>query len=139
MLKQIKEIHHTARPDLFKSGLPKYSVHELEERIADKTTPIFVYEENGKVLAHIFCTLKKSENDSVLNDMTTLFINDFCVDKSLRGTGIGTKMYTFVRNFAKNAGCYHINLNVWECNPSAKKFYTTLGMKPQSCVMEDIL
>ena len=72
-------------------------------------------------------------------DMKTLYIDDLCVDEDCRGQGIGRKMYEYVRSYAKDTGCYHITLNVWEMNPRARKFYESIGMKPLKTYMEDVL
>jgi len=44
-----------------------------------------------------------------------------------------------VKKFAKEQGCYNVTLNVWECNPSARKFYEKAGLKPYKTGMEVIL
>ena len=45
----------------------------------------------------------------------------------------------FTKKFAKEQGCYNVTLNVWECNPSARKFYEKAGLKPYKTGMEVIL
>ena len=37
---------------------------------------------------------------------------------------------------AREQGCYNVTLNVWSCNPTALRFYESLGMKPQKIGME---
>ena len=41
--------------------------------------------------------------------------------------------------FAKDNECYNVTLNVWECNPGAKKFYESCGLVPQKTGMEIVL
>ena len=69
----------------------------------------------------------------------TAYMDDLCVDENSRGKHIGTKLYDYVTNYAKEIGCYNITLNVWSLNESAMKFYEKCGMKPQKIGMETIL
>ena len=42
LLRQMLEVHHAGRPDLFKGGVKKYTDAELEAILADDQTPVFV-------------------------------------------------------------------------------------------------
>ena len=69
----------------------------------------------------------------------TLYIDDICVDASVRGQHVGKALYDYVIAYAREIGCYNVTLNVWECNPGARKFYEAMGMVPQKTGMEKIL
>ena len=77
--------------------------------------------------------------EHVLTPIKSLYIDDLCVDENCRGKHIGTKLFAFVKDYAKDIGCYNVTLNVWSCNEGAMKFYESLGMKPQKVGMEAIL
>ncbi len=77
--------------------------------------------------------------DNILTDVKTLYIDDLCVDARCRGQQIGSMLYLFVLDFAKESGCYNLTLNVWSCNASAIAFYERMGLKPQKVGMETIL
>lgn len=139
LLSQVDLVHHKGRPDIFKIGT-KYNAEELKEIISDQERPILVAtDENDKVTGYCFCILKQQKNDSVLTDIKTLYIDDLCIDETLRGKHIGSSLYEAAVNLAKEKECYNITLNVWSCNPSALKFYELLGMTPQKICMEKIL
>ena len=140
LLCQVLEVHHTGRPDLFKTGAKKYTDKELLTIIADDNTPIFVgVDEKDAVLGYAFCIFKQLPNDNILTDIKTLYIDDLCVDEELRGQHIGKQLYEYVVQFAKESGCYNLTLNVWACNESARKFYEARGLVPQKIGMECIL
>ncbi len=139
LLNQVLMVHHNGRPDLFKPNCRKYTDSELEEIIADDSRPIFVGEESGEVLGYAFCVIKERKNNNILTDIKTLYIDDLCVDENIRGKHIGSGIYEYVKNYAKEIGCYNLTLNVWACNESAQKFYEAQGLKPQSTMMETIL
>jgi len=139
LLMQIDRIHNAGRPDLFKIGM-KYTEEEILGIIACDNTPVFVYaDDSGVVCGYCFCVIETVKDENVRTDMKTLYIDDLCVDEDCRGQGIGRKLYKYVRSYAKDTGCYHITLNVWEMNPRARKFYESIGMKPLKTYMEDVL
>ena len=139
LLRQVGRVHHEGRPDLFRSNAQKYSPSQVMELLNDSNRPIFVAVEGDKVLGYGFCMMEYVENHSVLNDRTTLYIDDICVLDTCRGQHVGTKIYHEILRYAKERGCYNVTLNVWSCNESAMKFYESLGMKPQKVGMEAIL
>lgn len=135
LLGQILRVHHEARPDLFKAEGSKFTDAELEVLIKTNDRPIFVYEDDGQILGHLFLEKKRS-NGSVEAPVKTMFIDDLCVDEAGRGKGIGQAMYDFALEYAKQEGCYHLTLNVWNDNQSALAFYEKQGMKPLYTQME---
>ena len=139
LLKQVCLVHHNGRPDIFKVGT-KYSAEELKVILKDNSRPILVsVDENDNVQGYCFCIYQQHENNSVLTDIKTLYIDDLCVDETLRGKHIGKELYESAVELAKDAGCYNLTLNVWSCNQSALKFYDSLGLLPQKIGMELIL
>lgn len=140
LLFQVLAVHHNGRPDLFKSNAKKYTDEELLEIISDDNRPIFVgIDEKENILGYAFCVFQQHIKDNILTDVRTLYIDDLCVDKEIRGQHIGKQLYEYVLQFAKKSGCYNVTLNVWACNEEAKKFYEACGLVPQKIGMEYIL
>lgn len=138
LLRQVLKVHHEGRPDLFRAQGKKYSDEELLDIFENPDSPVFVYEEDGKVLGYAFCSLEFANSGS-LKPVKTLYLDDLCVDSSARGRHIGTQLFAFVKAYAVEKGCYNLTLHVWSCNPSAQAFYSSLGMTPQYQSMEIIL
>lgn len=139
LLAQVAEVHHIARPDLFKGGATKYNEEELKVLITDLLTPVFVFDEGGEILGHAFCQIKEVKDAGVLCDVKTLYIDDICVDETARKKGVGRALYEYCLGFAKSIGCYNLTLNVWKGNDGAEAFYRKMGMKEQKITMETIL
>ncbi len=139
LLKQVGQVHHLGRPDLFRAGAQKYNEEDLQKLLWDESRPIFIAEDDSKVLGYGFCILKITKNDPVLADHTTLYIDDLCVDESCRGRHIGKAVYAHIVDYAKALGYDSVTLNVWAFNENAKRFYESLGMKPQKIGMEMLL
>ncbi len=140
LLRQVLMVHHNGRPDLFKGDVKKYTDEELLDIIGDDNKPIFVgVDDKENVMGYAFCVFQQHIGDNILTDIKTLYIDDLCVDEELRGQHIGRQIYEYVLDFAKKSGCYNVTLNVWNCNPSAMKFYEKCGLVPYKVGMEKIL
>lgn len=140
LLDDVLMIHHNIRPDLFKPDCRKYNDRQILALIEDELRPVFVYEDDdGVVQGYAFCVLEQHPGNNILTDIKTLYIDDLCVDPSLRGQGIGRELYDYVKGYAVCQGCHNITLNVWEGNDSAIAFYKNLGMVPYKYGMETIL
>ena len=79
------------------------------------------------------------QDNPVLRDVKSLYIDDLCVDETVRGKHVGKELYQAAVELAKSAGCYNLTLNVWSCNPSAMRFYEAMGLVPQKVGMELVL
>lgn len=141
LLREVLEVHHRGRPDLFNTGVTKYTDDELAGILANDETPVFgmFAADDVTLYGYAFCVFERHENSHILTDITTLYIDDICVDESARGRHVGTALYRHVLDFARDAGCYNVTLNVWSCNPGAQAFYERMGLKPYKIGMEQIL
>ena len=139
LLSQVLEVHHNARPDIFKTGAKKYTDSELEKIILDETKPIFVATEGDEVIGYAFCVIIRHTNHNIFTDIKTLYIDDLCVDENMRGRNIGKALYEYVLDFARQIDCYNVTLNVWSDNKGALAFYEKMELKSQKVTMEKIL
>ncbi len=140
LLFQVLMVHHNGRPDLFKGNAKKYTDEQLLDIIKDDSRPIFVaVNEEDEVMGYAFCIFQQYVNNNILTSVKTLYIDDLCIDENLRGQHIGKQLYEYVLKFARKNECYNVTLNVWNCNPSAIKFYESCGLVPYKIGMEKIL
>ena len=136
LLKQVGQVHHEGRPDIFRAGAQKYGASQVLAMLDSSKNPIFVAVEGEKVVGYGFCQVKIYDHDPVIADHTEIYIDDLCVDESCRGQGIGKKIYQEILRYAKMRRADSVTLNVWCCNANAMKFYESLGLKPQKIGME---
>ena len=139
LLSQVLEVHHKGRPDLFHTGVKKYTDEEVLDILSDSCRPIFVAVEEKKVLGYAFCIFQEVKGSHILKDNKTLYLDDLCVDEAARGKSVGKALYEFLRAYAKEEGCYNLTLNVWNFPESALAFYEKMGMQVQKIGMECIL
>ena len=139
LMRQVGEVHHQGRPDIFRDGAQKYGASQILSMLDSSGTPIFVAVEDDKVLGYGFCMFKQYNNDPVIADHSEIYIDDLCVDENFRGKHIGKELYEAAVKLARDTGCYNLTLNVWSCNTSAMRFYESCGLVPQKVGMERIL
>ena len=136
LLKQVGQVHHEARPDLFRAGAQKYDEAALKRLLADPNRPIIAGVEEDKMIGYAFCILQEIKGDPVLCDRKTLYIDDLCVDQAVRGGGVAQAIYQGVLDYARSIHCDAVTLNVWCGNDRAMHFYEKCGFKPQKIGME---
>lgn len=136
LLRQVGQVHHQGRPDIFRAGAQKYGASQVLSMLNSSVTPIFVAVEGSKVLGYGFCQVKIYQHDPVITDHTEIYIDDLCVDQNCRGKGIGKAIYQEILRYAGMRKASSVTLNVWCCNKNAMKFYESLGLKPQKIGME---
>jgi len=140
LLSQVLELHAAIRPDIFIPGTTKYTAWELEEIFQDELRPVYVaVGEDDRVAGYAFCVIREQPFPNNMVPFRSVYIDDLCVDASMRGRHIGEQLFFHVKKEAEKLGCYEITLNVWEGNDSARGFYEKMGMKIRSTMMEFIL
>ena len=140
LLLQVCRVHHQGRPDLFREGGRKYNDGQLRALLKDEERPILVaVDGEDRVLGYAFCVYQIHKGNWAMQDFTSLYLDDLCVDETCRGQHVGRALYQAVLELARAKGCYNVTLNVWSCNPGAMAFYERCGLKPQKVGMEVVL
>ena len=139
LLYQVHGLHAEGRPDIFIPGCKKYTADQLREILTDHVnTPVFVCVADGILVGYCFC-IRQVQTAASMQKITTLYIDDLCVDSAMRGQGFGKVLYDYAVNYARINNYYNLTLNVWACNPSAMRFYEKCGLSVQKVSMELVL
>ena len=139
LLYQVHGLHAEGRPDIFIPGCKKYTAEQLRGILDDSVnTPVFVVVADGLLAGYCFC-VRQVQTAASMQKISTLYVDDLCVDASMRGRGIGKVLYDHAVNYARKNGYYNLTLNVWACNPSAMRFYEKCGLSVQKVGMELVL
>ena len=140
LLEQVLQIHAEIRPDIFIPDTTKYTVCELAELLKQEEKPIYVaVDEDDVCRGYAFCQMQEQPFSTNMVPFKSLFIDDLCVDRQARGQHIGESLFEYVKQQAKELGCYEVTLNVWAGNTPAEHFYEKMGMKTKERQMEYIL
>ncbi|MBU5451625.1 GNAT family N-acetyltransferase [Pseudoflavonifractor sp. MSJ-30] len=136
LLRQVERVHHDIRPDLFRDGGEKYEPETLKELLKDVNRPVLAAVEDGVVVGYAFCVLEETAGDPARLDRKELYLDDLCVDASVRGKGVAKQLWQETVDLAKQLGCDAVTLNVWEGNDRARKFYENCGLTVRKTFLE---
>ena len=124
------------RPDVFKNRAYEEIRSNLEEMIQDESNIILLAEDKQIVVGVMICEIKKKINRTDLKDSKVLWIDEICVKQEYRRNGIGRSLIEKAKEIAKENNCLRLELNCWELNEEAIKFYERQGLTTQRRVME---
>ena len=135
--KEIADLHHNGRPDLFKAE-PRYFTKEgFLERLNDpKHTVLIAETKNGQVVGYAFAWVIAYREHSTYVDFDCFYVNDLCVLKSHQRRGIGKKLMECCKERAREQKCKVMELGVWNFNREAIAFYQNCGMETRIRRME---
>ncbi len=136
LLRRVERVHHDIRPDLFRDGGEKYEPENLKELLKDVNRPVLAAVEDGVVVGYAFCVLEETAGDPARLDRKELYLDDLCVDASVRGKGVAKQLWKETVDLAKQLGCDAVTLNVWEGNDRARKFYENCGLTVRKTFLE---
>ena len=93
LLYQVHGLHAEGRPDIFIPGCKKYTADQLREILADPVnTPVFVAIADGVLVGYCFC-IRQVQTAASMQKISTLYVDDLCVDAAMRGKGFGKILY----------------------------------------------
>lgn len=134
--KMVNEVHCKGRPDIFKDGFCK----ELQEFIytlwqKDNSDVIVVIRDSE--ICGFACVDYVERPESPYNLARRYYhINEFGVDKKYRRQGVATELFDFIKKEAANKNFNKIELDMWDFNEGALKFYESLGFGTYRRFME---
>ena len=134
--RQVSFLHAQARPDMFKPDFPKEMADFIQTMYDDEHKHILVAQENDRIVD--FACLAEMEVSATPYRPGRRFleVDEFGVDESMHRKGIGRKMFDEIFRFAKEKGFERVELNMWEFNESALKFYESIGFQTFRRYME---
>jgi len=133
LLSQIVSVHYAVRPDIFRAAY-EYKIENFSE---DENAPVFAaVDENAHVVGCLWCVIMRERGNALKIDRDWLCIDDLCVSADYRKHGIGQRLVDFAVFFARQNGLSRIELNVYQDNENAVRFYERYGFRTQKRVME---
>lgn len=130
LLLLIADLHRNGRPEMFEGLVSKYSLEQVTERLSNEDNGVFVATLDNVTVGYVFCDIIKE------GSCKTLYIDDLCVDPSVRKRGIGKKLIDSAKRYGEEQKCDFLMLNVWEFNSDAVTFYKNYGFKTRTRHME---
>lgn len=125
--KIVNEVHCNGRPDIFKSGFCK----ELREFVytlwEGNNSDVIVVLRDNEICGYA-CVDYVDRQESPYNLARRFYhINEFGVDEKYRRQGVATELFDFIKKEATSKNFDKVELDMWEFNDGALKFYESVG------------
>lgn len=133
--RQVHEIHTKKRPDHYMMADTTLDKEYFNNLIDGEDKKVFLLEEEQPI-AYTILTIKHTEERPILIPKKVVYMDDFGVDHTYRGKGMGRIFFEKVLEFAKNIEADSLELGVWEFNENAIKFYESMNLKTKMRRME---
>lgn len=134
--RQVHELHAGGRPDIFQSQFNAELADHIYDIYANEKSEIIVAEIDGKICGFAVVEFIEKPESPYSLARSFLRVVEFGVDKSCRRQGIGTQLFDYIKSFAAEKNLDTVELDVWEFNESALKFYESVGFKTYRRYME---
>jgi len=134
--KEIADLHHEGRPDLFKTEARYFTEEAFAGRLQDPKHTVLIAEADGQVVGYAFAWVIAYRNHSTYVDFDCFYIDDICVLKSHRRMGIGKRLFERCKETAEALHCKNMDLGVFSFNREAIAFYEHCGMTERTRRME---
>lgn len=133
LARQVHAMHVAWRPDIYEMVEELYPEERFQSAIRDRQ--LYVAKLNGIVAGYVLLKRRNYDWPGVVK-RRVMVVDEFCVDASFRGHGIGTRMMEEVRALAKAFGCTDLQLGVYPQNDDAVGFYQKCGFTIRSIDMQ---
>ena len=133
---QVSELHYSARPDMFIPGFPQEISDYLQVMFNADDRQIIVAEMNNQIVAFACLAEKTTPATPYRPARHYLEVDEIGVDESVRRQGVGRKLFEEIRCIAMKKGFKRIELNMWDFNEDALKFYEAIGFNTYRRYME---
>ncbi|MEF3303168.1 GNAT family N-acetyltransferase [Paenibacillus sp. GYB003] len=131
--KQLDDVHAEQMPALFQSAY-LYDEERVRSFLEAEKSKVIVVEmpDDDGIVAYAVLNQERVEEQTIFKPKTMIYVNDICVRKELRGTGIGKTVMAYIINCAKEMKVDTVELNVFCSNESAVRLYEAMGLKDQN-------
>jgi len=139
LAQDLAALHHEAWPSQFAppAAGTRDEAH-WRDSLAGADRAGFVAELDGAVVG--FMTLVVAQDvHSVLQPRRYVRVNSICVDREVRGRGVGSALMAQAEAWGRSQGASEVRLVVWAFNRTALRLYEELGYELRSHTMGKML
>jgi diamine N-acetyltransferase len=124
------EYHVALLPDVFRVADSAFPEPYFRELLGDTNADVIVAADGGEIVGYAIMHLRHAEL-SLHVPRTVAYIGNFGVLAAYRHRGIGRLIFEKCSRRAKERGVQSLELDCWEANQEALRFYAALGMRNQ--------
>ena len=126
---QVHSVHVKGRPDVFYEEYGPELKAYAKTFLTEENKALIVAEKDGVICGFACVELMVKPASLTCKEREYYAVHEFGVDETLRRSGVGKALIAFIKEDAKKRGFDRIELNMWEFNESALRFYESVGFK----------
>jgi diamine N-acetyltransferase len=130
LLDEIVAFHHNEDPTQFSKPAGAAHSNYLDDRLQDPDAAVFLAEDQG-VLAGVAVTVIR-EAPPFLNPSRFVLLENLAVSMEFRRAGVGRKLVDAAVLWTRARDMRDLDLNVYEFNRNAIRFYDAIGFRTVS-------
>jgi diamine N-acetyltransferase len=137
IITEVHKLHFKNRPDVYLDSDNPFKKEDFANLLTSNDTKIFLVEDNDnkELTAYSMIKIMTTKNPICISK-TFLYIDGFCIKSNFKRNGIGRLLFNHIVDYAKTENAASLQLNVWEFNQDAIKFYKEMGMSTRNRMME---
>jgi len=123
----VQNLHHELYPEEFKPFDINQAEKAFKRILADSGVTAFLTKKEGKAIGYIICMIKTRAESEFQYPNTSLLIDQILVLTAYRKQGVAKALLEKAIDLARDKGISHMELNHWETNAAAGKFFVKNG------------
>lgn len=127
--KQVHKLHVDGRVDCFKPDGWDAIKDVVKDRFVSDDSNVVVACNDSEIVGFAIIQYIRQPETPFRPKHEFVHIEEFCVDSKCRRQGIASLIIDFIKDDALKRGISKLELNMWEFNESALKFYESVGFK----------
>lgn len=132
LVQPVHDDHVAAHPEQFRLTASAFPIERLTDLLAVGSSCLLVAEVGGDIVGFLAATVREAPPFPAFVQRQTVYVEMVAVSESIRGRGIGSYMMQRTIDWARSQGIGELELNVFDFNDRAIRFYERLGMKSKS-------
>lgn len=134
--RQVNDVHVAGKPEVFRPGFNEALQQHVYTLFAQEDHAILVAETEAGIVGFACLKFVDRPESPYRNAIRYLDVDEFGVDEMHRRQGIGRALFEAVRGLARKHGLARIELNMWEFNEGALRFYESIGFSTSRRYLE---
>ena len=134
--KQVNDLHAHGRPDIFRKDFCDAMQKRLYDHFEAEDSDVIVAVQGETVCGFAMVEYICRPESPYCHPRRFYQVAEFGVDAAFRRQGIATALIVFCREEARKKGFRRMELDMWEFNEGALKFYESVGFHTYRRYME---